>query len=92
MTVNLLTFPGISDRPAEIEALAAFVRDHGVRQVQLRSLNVDPLWLLRRIPARSPGIGMRAFVRELRLRCPELRLGNFTRPWPQPSRALVGIA
>jgi pyruvate-formate lyase-activating enzyme len=92
VTVNLLTFPGISDRPAEIEALVGFVRDHGVQQVQLRSLNVDPLWLLRRIPARSPGIGMRAFVRELRQRCPELRLGNFTRPWAQPSRALVGIA
>lgn len=91
VTVNLLTFPGITDQPAEIEALASFVRDHGVHQVQLRSLNVDPLWLLRRIPERRPGIGMRAFVSELRRRCPELRLGNFTRPWPQP-RALLGIA
>jgi pyruvate-formate lyase-activating enzyme len=92
VTINLLTFPGISDRPAEIEALTAFVRDHGVEQVQLRSLNVDPLWLLRRIPPRSPGMGMRAFVRELRQRCPGLRLGNFTRPWAQPAPALVGIA
>lgn len=87
VAVNLLTFPGISDRSAEIEALVAFVHDHGVHQVQLRSLNVDPVWLLRRIPERSPGMGMRAFLRELRRRCPELRLGNFTRPWP-----LVGIA
>jgi pyruvate-formate lyase-activating enzyme len=91
VTINLLTFPGITDRPAEIDALTAFVREHGVQQVQLRSLNVDPLWLLRRIPERSPGIGMGAFVRELRRRFPELRLGNFTRPWPQP-RALLGIA
>lgn len=91
VTVNLLTFPGISDQPAEIESLAAFVHDHGVHQVQLRSLNVDPLWLLRRIPERSPGVGVGGFVRELRRRCPTLRLGNFTRPWPQP-QPLVGIA
>jgi pyruvate-formate lyase-activating enzyme len=91
VTINLLTFPGISDRPAEIDALVAFVREHGVHQVQLRSLNVDPLWLLRRIPPRSQGIGMRAFVRELQRRCPRLRLGNFTRPWAQQP-SLVGIA
>lgn len=82
VTVNLLTFPGITDAPAEIEALVDFVERHGVNQVQLRSLNVDPLWLLERIPARVTGIGMRQFVEELRRRCPQLQLGNFTRPWP----------
>ncbi len=81
VTVNLLTLPGITDTPQEIEALIAFVREHGVHQVQLRSLNVDPLWLLAQLPRRAPGIGMRAFVRTLRERCPQLRLGNFTRPW-----------
>ncbi len=82
VTINLLTFPGISDAPAEIEALVAFVREHRVHQVQLRSLNVDPHWLLARIPHPTRGIGMRAFVRELTARCPGLALGNFTRPWP----------
>lgn len=91
VTVNLLTFPGITDRPVEIDALVAFVHHHGVRQVQLRSLNVDPLWLLRQVPRRSPGIGMRAFVRQFRQRCPEVRLGNFTRTWAQPVRSLLGI-
>lgn len=82
VTINLLTFPGITDAPAEIEALVAFTERYGVNQVQLRSLNVDPLWLLERIPARTTGIGMRRFVEELRRRCPQLQLGNFTRPWP----------
>jgi len=82
VTINLLTFPGISDAPAEIDALVAFVQRHGVHQVQLRSLNVDPHWLLARIPDPTRGIGMRAFVTQLRARCPGLRLGNFTRPWP----------
>ncbi len=82
LTINLLTFPGITDSRDEIEALAAFVSRHGVHQVQLRSLNVDPAWLLSRLPGPTRGIGMRAFVAELRARCPKLRLGNFTRPWP----------
>jgi pyruvate-formate lyase-activating enzyme len=82
VTINLLTFPGISDSRDEIEALVAFIGRHGVHQVQLRSLNVDPHWLLARIPEESRGIGMRAFVKELAARCPRLRLGNFTRAWP----------
>jgi pyruvate-formate lyase-activating enzyme len=87
VTINLLTFPGISDAPAEIEALVAFVRGHRVRQVQLRSLNVDPHWLLARIPHPTRGIGMRQFVKELTTRCADLQLGNFTRPWPVIERS-----
>ena len=81
VTVNLLTFPGISDAQAEIDALVAFVHKHRVHQIQLRTLNVDPHWLLERIPHPTGGIGMRRFVKELTARCPGLQLGNFTRPW-----------
>jgi pyruvate-formate lyase-activating enzyme len=81
LTINLLTFPGITDAPAEIDALVAFIARHGVHQVQLRTLNVDPLWLIDRIPAPTRGIGMRRFLETLRRRCPGLQLGNFTRPW-----------
>ena len=82
LTINLLTFPGITDAPAEIDEMVAFVAQHRVHQIQLRTLNVDPLWLIDRIPAPTRGIGMRRFVETLRHRCPGLRLGNFTRPWP----------
>ena len=86
VTINLLTFPGISDSPSELDALVSFVQRHGVHQVQLRSLNVDPHWLLERIPQPTRGIGMRKFVRHLSERCPDLHLGNFTRPWPAIER------
>ena len=89
VTINLLTFPGISDAQPEIEALVAFVQRHRVHQVQLRSLNVDPHWLLEQIPNPTRGIGMRRFVRELTARCAGLQLGNFTRPWQVPARAGV---
>lgn len=87
VTVNLLTFPGITDAPTEIDLLVDFVHRHGVHQVQLRSLNVDPLWLLARIPERMRGIGLANFVAVLRRRCPGLHLGNFTRPWPLVERS-----
>lgn len=89
VTINLLTFPGISDSPEELDALVDFVQTHEVHQVQLRSLNIDPHWLLARIPNSTRGMGMRAFVRALRTRCPGLRLGNFTRPWPVIERQLA---
>jgi pyruvate-formate lyase-activating enzyme len=85
VTINLLTFPGISDAQAEIDALVDFVQEHGVHQVQLRSLNVDPHWLLERIPHPTRGLGMRRFVKELTTRCAGLQLGNFTRPWAVPA-------
>jgi pyruvate-formate lyase-activating enzyme len=85
VTINLLTFPGISDAQPEIDALVDFVREHRVHQVQLRSLNVDPHWLLERIPHPTRGIGMRRFVKELTTRCTGLQLGNFTRRWAVPA-------
>ena len=87
VTINLLTFPGVTDVPEEIDRLVSFVERHGVHQLQLRSLNVDPHWLLDQLPRRAAGIGMPEFVGTLRTRCPELRLGNFTRPWPPVERS-----
>jgi molybdenum cofactor biosynthesis enzyme MoaA len=85
VTINLLTFPGVSDAQPEIEALVAFVQQHRVHQIQLRSLNVDPHWLLEQIPHPTQGRGMRGFVKELTARCAGLQLGNFTRPWAVPA-------
>jgi hypothetical protein len=92
VTINLLTFPGISDAPDEADALVDFVHRHRVHQVQLRSLNVDPQWLLRQVPERTQGIGMRGFVEALQARCPQLQLGNFTRPWPLIEARPVGAS
>ncbi|TMD12279.1 MAG: radical SAM protein [Chloroflexi bacterium] len=93
LTVNLLTFPGVTDAPDEIARLQAFIAAHGVHQVQLRTLNVDPLWLLGRLPEPTAGIGMRRFVEELRSITPGLKLGNFTRPWLEqhPDPAAVSL-
>ena len=92
VTVNLLTFPGITDVPEEIDRLVEFVDRHGVDQIQLRSLNVDPHWLLGRLPRRGPAMGFDEFLAALKTRCPNLRLGNFTRPWRLVERSPAGAS
>jgi pyruvate-formate lyase-activating enzyme len=80
-SINLLCFPGLIDAEDEVEALIAFLRETGVRLVQLRNLNIDPEVLLPRIPApHGEPMGLRAFIERLRREAPEVEVGNFTRP------------
>jgi pyruvate-formate lyase-activating enzyme len=82
LTVNLLTFPGVSDTPEEVALTLRRLRELDVEQLQLRSLNADPLWLISRLPALGEGIGLERLVKTVRREVPAVRLGNFTRPVP----------
>jgi len=77
--LNLLTFPGVTDAPEELDRTLAACREMGVMQVQWRSLNVDHDWLVRLLPEMQPGLGMRAALDRFRLELPSVRHGNFTR-------------
>jgi pyruvate-formate lyase-activating enzyme len=81
-SINLLTLPGVTDDPGEIDRLAEVLNAYRVGQVQLRTLNVDPLWLLRQLPRPTRGIGFGAMLERLRRGAPHTRLGNFSRPQP----------
>jgi pyruvate-formate lyase-activating enzyme len=83
--LNLLTFPGITDSPPEIEATVAACAEMEVDQVQWRSLNVDHDWLARALPPLPPGIGMAGALEVMVERLPGVAHGNFTRPWPRPA-------
>jgi wyosine [tRNA(Phe)-imidazoG37] synthetase (radical SAM superfamily) len=80
VAINLLTFPGVTDDEGEVKALGGAIRRHHIDQLQTRSLNIDPLWLLRRLPRHTRGIGMEPMLERLRGEFPELRIGNFTVP------------
>ncbi|HEV7678759.1 MAG TPA: radical SAM protein [Candidatus Dormibacteraeota bacterium] len=80
--LNLLTFPGVTDAPDELERTLDACREMGVMQVQWRSLNVDHDWLARVLPAMQPGMGMRAALDRVRRDLPDVEHGNFTRPFP----------
>ena len=61
--------------------MLAFLRETGVRLVQLRNLNIDPEVLLPRLPTpRGRPMGMAAMVETLRRELPDLRIGNFSIP------------
>jgi pyruvate-formate lyase-activating enzyme len=82
--LNLLSFPGLTDSPDELEGTAAACREMRVEQVQWRSLNVDHDWLVRVLEAPgidlARGVGMRAAYERIRVALPGVRHGNFTRP------------
>jgi uncharacterized Fe-S cluster-containing radical SAM superfamily enzyme len=80
VAINLLTLPGVTDDDGEVSALEAAIAAHGIDQVQVRSLNTDPLWMLGHMPRQTRGIGIEAMLERLTKRFAGLRIGNFTLP------------
>jgi MoaA/NifB/PqqE/SkfB family radical SAM enzyme len=80
--LNLLTFPGVTDRQGEMDALCELVGSARVDQVQVRSLAIDPeqyLAVAERTSAGGPPRGMRTLLRRLRGARRGLVIGNFAR-------------
>ena len=96
VALNLLTFPGVTDREGEVERLRALVRGGGVDQVQTRPLAIDPdvyMDVARHRGGGGRALGIRALVAALRSARPGLVVGNFSRarseraPAPRARRA-----
>lgn len=80
VSLNLLVFPGLTDRREEIKALQDLIVETGVNMVQLRNLNIDPDYLWRHIaPPRGEILGIARLINTLR-EIPGLKVGNFTHP------------
>jgi hypothetical protein len=82
VALNLLTFPGITDREGEVEALAGLIVRHRVDQLQTRPLAIDPLQYVEVADGRGAGgapLGLKEMLRRLRRAAPWLVIGNFSR-------------
>lgn len=82
VALNLLTFPGVTDREGEVERLCRLVAKTGVDQVQTRPLAIDPdvyVGIARGRGAGGRPVGIRAMVRALKEARPGLVVGNFSR-------------
>lgn len=82
-SINLLCFPGMIDREREVEALLSFVKETGLRLIQLRNLNIDPEVLLPRMPSlesMGKALGVRTMIEIIKRELSEIEIGNFTRP------------
>lgn len=79
VSVNMLLFPGLNDRPEELAAWLTFIGDTGIDMIQLRNLNVDPDEFLRIMPQPTVApLGVKVFIAKLRQAFPRLRLGSFS--------------
>ncbi|MBN8231991.1 radical SAM protein [Corallococcus macrosporus] len=82
LALNLLLFPGVTDREGEVQALENLVRKYRVDQVQTRSLCIDPLQYLevaRGVGAGGEPVGIRTLLNRLKAARPGLIIGNFAR-------------
>ncbi len=83
VSLNLLTFPGFTDRQSQVEELLKFVHFTGVDMIQFRNLNIDPDRLMAEFPSKEAGIGIVDLLYRLQSEAPGLRLGSYTHPHPQ---------
>ena len=79
VSLNLLAFPGFTDREEEIEALLALIERTGLHKVQLRNLNIDSDYFYEQCgfsPQKS--LGTDALIAALRQS--GVAVGNYSRP------------
>lgn len=82
IALNLLTFPGVTDREGEVLALEALVKEFGVHQVQTRNLALDfdqYMALARDTAAPGDAVGIDEMIRRLKAARPGLVVGNYSR-------------
>jgi pyruvate-formate lyase-activating enzyme len=76
VSLNLLTFPGVSDERAEIEAAESVLESLRVDMVQTRTLNIDPEVYRAAVGPPVEPLGMRVALERIAAR--GVALGNFT--------------
>jgi wyosine [tRNA(Phe)-imidazoG37] synthetase (radical SAM superfamily) len=82
VALNLLLFPGVTDRLGEVEALERLIRKHKVDQLQTRPLAIDPIQYIELARGKGAGgeaIGIPAMLTRLKKSAPWLTIGNFAR-------------
>lgn len=79
VSLNVLVFPGISDREEECMALMKLIEETKVDMVQLRNLNIDPGVYVKLFPRPLGKVwGMVEMIHALKKSLPELKVGNFS--------------
>ncbi len=77
-SINLLVFPGFTDRDEEVEGLIELIRDTKLNLIQMRNLNIDPDLYIKTMGT-GTGMGISQMVRVLKKKFPSLQFGYFNR-------------
>ncbi|MDO4542445.1 MAG: radical SAM protein, partial [Bacillota bacterium] len=79
VSLNLLTFPGYTDREEEIDALLDFIDETGLQKVQLRNLNIDCEYFYDSMNIeKAPSLGVDELIKAFKENGVEV--GNYTTP------------
>ncbi|MFZ5439614.1 MAG: radical SAM protein [Myxococcota bacterium] len=82
LALNLLLFPGVTDRRGEVAALTKLVKKYRVDQIQTRPLAIDPAQYIEVARGRGAGgepLGIPQMLKHLKREAPWLVIGNFAR-------------
>jgi pyruvate-formate lyase-activating enzyme len=77
-SINLLVFPGFTDREDEVDGLIDLIRKTNLDLIQMRNLNIDPDLYLKAM-GRGEGLGIFKMVDILKKEFPCLQFGYFNR-------------
>ncbi|MDP2808284.1 MAG: radical SAM protein, partial [bacterium] len=81
VSINLLVFPGYTDREQEAEGLVKLFRKHRVDMVQMRNLSIDPWWYIRAVPRpKGKSIGITNLLSLFKRELPKTRIDYFNIP------------
>lgn len=79
VSLNLLTFPGLTDNPREFKRLELFLKKGYVDLLQLRNLSIDPAYFISRMPVlKERPLGVLSVITRLKKLdfCPSLGYFN----------------
>jgi wyosine [tRNA(Phe)-imidazoG37] synthetase (radical SAM superfamily) len=82
VALNLLLFPGVTDRQGEAEALLKLVKKYRIDQIQTRPLAIDPIQYIDVARGRGAGgepMGVAPMLAWFKKKAPWLVIGNFAR-------------
>ena len=77
-SINLLVFPGFTDRDEEVKGLIELIRKTNLDLIQMRNLNIDPDLYLKAM-GRGEGMGISQMIEVLKKEFPSLQFGYFNR-------------
>ena len=81
VSINLLVFPGYTDREQEVTGLLKLLRQGNVDMVQMRNLSIDPWWYIREIPRpKGEAIGIAQLINVFKKELPKVWIDYFNIP------------
>ncbi|MRR09997.1 radical SAM protein, partial [bacterium] len=81
VSINLLVFPGYTDRDQEASGLLRLLRQGNIDMVQMRNLSIDPWWHIRTVPRpRGRALGIAGLIALFQREFPKVRIDYFNVP------------